>query len=188
MKKREAKEVRKKRREMELTIWRKMSPEEKAKEIELRKERSTAEYLHVQTLSTARQKMIKEGREFVRKNQVRVFSWVFNEHVVTAGALLKTGSNNLPYYLVTYAVCSPKDSYSARTGEGYVGDRLMKEDHPYRFEIMLAKKGSLSDKRLNALCHNHIVMDIVAKRTKVPGKLEGYMLRLLWAENQNRGN
>lgn len=183
MKKKEAKEIRKKRREMELTIWSKMSPEEKSKEIEARKERSTAEYQAIFTKSEARRKMIEEGRAFVLKNQVETFCWEFGAHHVFAGALLKTGANNVPYYFVSYTICSPKDSLSLRVGEGYVGDRLKSEAHPYRFEIMLSRKGALSRKRLNSLCYAHILMDIVARRVKVPSKLEGFCLRSLGKKN-----
>lgn len=184
MRKKETKEIRKKRKEMELVIWKKMSPEEKEQEITARKEKSTSDFKKNKEKETARKKMIREGKLFLHKNQCRTFAWTFARHKIFAGALLKTGSNNIPYYLVTYTICSPRDMFSTRTAEGTVGARLKSEDHPYKFEIMLAKRGALTDKRLNALCYAHILMDIVAKRTKAPNKLEQFCLRYLAALNE----
>ena len=160
------------KREMEQKIYKELPPEKKEAYIQERIQRSLEKHQRRTNKSKAFQKCVKEGLAYARLNRIPFYSGGFGAYNVSASVILKTGEDNIPYYQVAYAFCSPKDSYSDRVGRGLSAHRLLFPDKTaYSFKVNLSERGALSPDLLCKLVSSYIEMEVYTRRVRAPKKL-----------------
>lgn len=166
------------RHKMAVAIFRELTPEKQQEYIEDSKKRHQERFTKRKAEQKSKKEKLKNGRQYVVKNDVLLFCGAVGDYALSAGALLETktpakdGESAEIAYKVSYSICSPKDRPSLRTAKGYIGWRLSESKaHPYTFTIGLTKPGALIPERLAQLIRLHIEFDIVSKRVGMPAKL-----------------
>jgi hypothetical protein len=80
-----------------------------------------------QALAT-KQEYLKTGRKFVSDNNVIISSMQIHDYTVTIGLMFGKSKDRVN---IAYSICSPRDTFSARTGRGLIGNRLLNKDRCY---------------------------------------------------------
>jgi uncharacterized protein YwbE len=176
------KEKSEQKHKMAVAIYRAMTPEKQAEFVEENKKKHELACNIRKTAHECHQLILKQGREFVVKNNVLMFyGGLCGKYALSAGALLqtlKTEGDVQIAYRVAYTICSKYDQPSLKAAKGYVGDRLKSEQtHPYVFYIKLSQSGAVIPERLAQLIRLHIELDIVSKRAQVPADIQRRVLR-----------
>ena len=168
-------------REMQQAIYKQAQADGTAEAyIAQRKADSAEKFNATRKRQQERKALLKQGREYIRKNQAFVFYGAFSHlpdhpYPVVAAALLKTDRTTTPntiYYRCAYTIQSRKDMHSHHVSSGVVGSRLQ-DDYtgPYAFNIRMNENGSIKPCRLARLIEAHILMDLLAPRIPGPQRL-----------------